>query len=208
MAIFKRGRTYWFHFWWSGEHVEKSTKQGNPRVARQLEAAHKTALTKGEVGILERQFAPPLKEFSQRFVDYVQTRSAEKPKTVEFYAQQMARLLEFEPLASARLDAIDEGLIEKFVQWRNQQASRAGANRSPKRKAPVKAHKQISAATVNRSLATLRKLLRLAHEWRLINRIPRVRLLPGERNREFIRPMRKSGFTWGLLYSLCRMWQP
>ncbi len=40
--------------------------------------------------------------------------------------------------------------------------------------------------TVNRSLATLRKLLRLAHEWRLINRIPRVRLLPGERNREFI----------------------
>jgi integrase len=184
MAIFKRGRTYWFHFWWNGEHIQRSTRQGNPRVARQMEAAHKTALAKGELGILERKPAATLKEFSQRFVDYVQTRSAEKPKTVEFYAQQMARLLEFEPLASARLDAIDESLIEKFVQWRSQQASRAGANR--KKKVPAKSRRVISAATVNRSLATLRKLLRLAHEWRLINRIPRVRLLPGERNREFI----------------------
>jgi hypothetical protein len=184
VAIFKRGKVYWFRFWWNGEHIQRSTRQGNPRVARQMEAAHKTALAKGEVGILEHQCAPTLKEFSQRFVDYVQTRSAEKPKTVEFYAQQMARLLEFEPLVTARLDTIDEGLIEKFVQWRSQQASRAGANR--KRKAPVKLQKPISAATVNRSLATLRKLLRLAHEWRLINRIPRVRLLPGERNREFI----------------------
>jgi len=100
-----------------------------------MEAAHKTALAKGEMGILECKPAATLKEFSQRFVDYVQTRSAEKPKTVEFYAQQMARLLEFAPLASARLDSIDESLIEKFVQWRSQQASRAGANRSSKKKA-------------------------------------------------------------------------
>jgi integrase len=151
-----------------------------------MEAAHKTALAKGEMGILERKPAATLKEFSQRFVDYVQTRSAEKPKTVEFYAQQMARLLEFEPLASARLDSIDESLIKKFVQWRSQQASRAGANRSSKKKAARKPPRIISAATVNRSLATLRKLLRLAHEWRLIDRVPRIRLLPGERNREFI----------------------
>jgi integrase len=186
MAIFKRGRTYWFHFWWKGTHVQRSTRQGNPRVARQLEAARKTALAKGEVGIEEKQPAPTLKDFSQRFVDYVQTRNAEKPRTVAFYAQQMARLLDFDPLASARLDAIDEGLIERFVQWRSQQASRAGANRSCKRKSAAKPRKAISAATVNRSLATLRKLLRLTHEWRLISRVPRVRLLPGERNREFI----------------------
>jgi len=179
MAIFKRGRTYWFHFWFNNEHIQHSTKQGNPRTARQMEAAYKTALAKGEVGILERKPAPALKDFAQRFVDYVQTRSAEKPKTVEFYAQQMARLLEFEPLATARIDAIDESLIEKFVQWRSQQTSRTGG------KSHAKTPKVICAATVNRSLATLRKLLRLAHEWRLVNRVPRVRLLPGERNREF-----------------------
>ena len=115
MAIFKRGRTYWFHLWFNNEHIQHSTKQGNPRTARQMEAACKTALARGEVGILERKPAPALKDFAQRFIDYVQTRSAEKPKTIEFYAQQMARLLEFDPLESARLHTIDEGLIEKFV---------------------------------------------------------------------------------------------
>jgi integrase len=191
MGLYRRGGVWWFSFWWNSERIQKSTKvkigpKKNEEAAKDAEAAYRTALAKGEVGILERKPAPTLKDFSQRFIDYVQTRSAEKPKTVEFYAQQMGRLLEFEPLATARLDAIDESLIEKFVQWRSQQPSRAGATRSPKKKKKTPPPKVISAGTVNRSLATLRKLLRLAHEWRLINRIPRIRLLPGERNREFI----------------------
>jgi integrase len=35
-------------------------------------------------------------------------------------------------------------------------------------------------------LATLRRLLRLAHEWKVLDRAPRIRLLRGERNREFV----------------------
>lgn len=177
MAVFKRGRIYWYHFCFNDEQVQKSTKQGNPCVARQMEAVRRTALAKGEVGILERRAAPTLKEFSQRLVDYFQTRSAEKPATIRFYAEKLARLLEFEPLAEARRDDIDECLIEKFVQWRSQQVSRAGANR--KEKIPAKPQKAISAATVNRSLATFRKLLRHAHEWRLINRVLRISVVAG-----------------------------
>jgi len=30
------------------------------------------------------------------------------------------------------------------------------------------------------------RLLRLAYEWQVVNRFPRIRLLPGERNREFV----------------------
>src|SRR2546422_361640 len=41
MAIFKRGNVYWYHFLWNGQHVQKSTAQGNLRVARQIEAAHR-----------------------------------------------------------------------------------------------------------------------------------------------------------------------
>ena len=163
MAIFKRGRVYWYHFIFNGEHVQASTKQGNPRTARQMEAAHKTALAKGEVGIRDRKPAPTLKDFAQRFIDAIQVRSASKPKTIEFYAQQLARLLDFTPLASARLDAIDESLIESFVQERS---------------------RNVSPATVNRALACLRRLLRLAQEWRVIDRIPRIRLLAGEGFRE------------------------
>jgi integrase len=45
---------------------------------------------------------------------------------------------------------------------------------------------QVSRATVNRALATLRRLLRLAQEWRVIDRVPRIRILNGERNRDFV----------------------
>src|SRR6266581_6788010 len=165
MSIFKRGRVYWYHFYFNGQHLQHSTKQGNPRVARQIEAAHRTRLAKGEVGIAERKPAPILKEFEHKFVDAVQVRSAAKPRTVEFYQQQLARLLEFEPLASARLSEIDEHLIETFIQRRSA---------------------QVKPATVNRALATLRRVLRLAHEWRIIDRVPRIRLLNGEGQRDFV----------------------
>ena len=35
-------------------------------------------------------------------------------------------------------------------------------------------------------LAVLRRMLRLAHEWRMLDRIPKVRLLRDEKNREFV----------------------
>lgn len=165
MAIFKRGRVYWYHFLFNGEHVQKSTRQGNPRTARQMEAAQRTALAKGEAGIRERKPVPVLKDFAQRFIDAIEVRCAEKPRTIAFYAEKLSRLLEFEPLMSARLDKIDEALIESYVQDRR---------------------KRVAPATVNRQLATLRRLLRLAYEWQVIDRVPRIRMLPGERNREFV----------------------
>jgi hypothetical protein len=165
MAIFKRGRVYWYHFLFNGDHVQESTKQGNPRVARQMEAARRTALAKGEVGIVARKPVPTLKDFAQRFIDAIQARCADKPLTVEFYASKLARLLEFDPLADAKLDAIDESLIESYVQHRR-----------------VK----MAPASINRELATLRRALRLAQDWKLIDRVPRIRLLPGERVREFV----------------------
>jgi integrase len=166
MSTFKRGKVYWYHFVFNGEHIQRSTKQGNPRTARQIEAAYKTSLAKGEVGIVKKVPAPALKDFAQRFIDAVQVRSAAKPRTIEFYAQQLKRLLDYEPLANSPLDKISEGLIESFIQYRIQQG--------------------VSPATVNRALATLRRLLRLAYDWRVIDRVPKMALLPGERTREFV----------------------
>ena len=166
MSIFKRGRTYWFHFYFNGEHVQQSTKQGNPRVARHIEAAYRTRLAKGEVGLVERKPpAPTLKSFAERFKDSIKVRLAKKPQTVRFYLSKLDRLLEFRPLASARLDAIDEELIETYVQSRRA---------------------SVSPASVNRELSTLRKLLGLGYRWKVINRIPVITKLDGERNRDFV----------------------
>jgi hypothetical protein len=68
MSIFKRGRIYWYHFLHEGKHIQKSTGQGNPRVARQMEAAFRTALVKGEVGITERKRIPSFKEAIDDFL--------------------------------------------------------------------------------------------------------------------------------------------
>jgi hypothetical protein len=46
--IYKRGKTYWYKFMWQGKLVRESTKQGNDKIARQMESAHRTSLAKGE----------------------------------------------------------------------------------------------------------------------------------------------------------------
>jgi hypothetical protein len=51
---------------------------------------------------------------------------------------------------------------------------------------PVDPERTVSATTVNRALACLRRLLRLAQEWRVIDRVPKIHSLSGEYNREFI----------------------
>ena len=54
MSIYKRGGVYWYKFQWKGELVRESTKQGNDKLARQMEAAHKTPLRKAKWGYATR----------------------------------------------------------------------------------------------------------------------------------------------------------
>ena len=165
MSIFKRGDVYWYEFVFNGRRIQASTRQKNQRVAREVEAAHRTALAKGEVGLVRRKTPPVFRELAQRFLAHVEARHENKPQTVVFYTSKLDRLKEFSAIASARIDAIDEGVIERYVVFRRE---------------------QVGPATVNRELATLRRILRLAHEWKEIDRVPRIRLLGGERNRDFV----------------------
>lgn len=172
MSLYKRGDVYWYHFEFMGAHFQESAHTGNKDVARQIEAAHRTRLAKGEAGIHERPAAPTLAEFGPRFESAIVMLCADKPATVGFYQEKLRRLLADSALAGARLDAIDESLIDGYKQRRTRQASRYGRPLSP--------------ASVNRELATLRRLLRLAQEWKVLDRVPRIRLLRGECNREFV----------------------
>ncbi len=165
MSVYKRGKVYWYTFIRKGKRFQASTRQANRQVALDIESKRKSDLAKGDVGLAEKKPAPLLKDYAQQFIDSVQVHCKEKPKTIEFYAQQLRRLLEFEPLANAPLDKIDEGLIEAFVQYRI---------------------RKVSPASVNRALATLRKLLRLARKWKHLDSVPEVTQLPGERIREFV----------------------
>ena len=93
MAVYKRGKIWWYKFFWNGEPIRESTKQSNKRNAEQMEAAHKTSLAKGEVGIREKRPVPTLANFMDRdFLPFVRTTKAPKPNTVRFYENSVANL--------------------------------------------------------------------------------------------------------------------
>jgi hypothetical protein len=166
MAVYKRGTKWWYKFVWNGELIRESTKQSNKRTAEQMEAARKTSLAKGEVGIRDRKPAPTLKDFAEGdFLPFVRATSAGKPRTVTFYETTVANLKKFGKLANLRLDAITPQNIADFSAWRRESGM------------------QIS--TINRDLATVRRMFHLAQEWRRVTTmLPRVRMLPGENQRE------------------------
>jgi hypothetical protein len=65
-----------------------------------MEAAHKASLAKGEVGIRQRKVVPTLSEFAdQDFLSFIESRFANKPKTLEYHKNGLKRLKEFSPLA-------------------------------------------------------------------------------------------------------------
>jgi integrase len=166
MAVYKRGRVWWYRFTWNGVPIRESTKQTNKRVAEQIEAAQKTSLAKGEVGIRERKPAPTLKEFAEKdFLPHVMGRFTEKPKTIEYYNTQVRHLTRYAPLGGAALDSVTPEIIAGFISKRRDTGY------------------QVS--SINRALQVLRRMLRVAVEWGKTEKAaPRICLLPGERSRE------------------------
>jgi integrase len=166
VALLKRknSKYYWFRFWFNGQLIQKPTRLTNKKEAEKFEAAYRTKLALGEVGILEQKAAPTLREFEKTFRDYVETHYA-KPGSVKFYRDRIKYLMRWEPWRDTRISHIDEALIQRYILARR---------------------KQVSITSVNRELATLRRALSLAVEWKLIKARPKIRLLPGEESRTFV----------------------
>ena len=96
MAVYKRGKIWWYKFNWNGETIRESTKQSNKRIAEQMEATHKTSLAKGEVGLRDRKPAPTLRQFAEGdFLPFVRSTFAAKPKTLKYYEYGVKSLLTF-----------------------------------------------------------------------------------------------------------------
>jgi integrase len=168
MAVYKQSgsKNWWYKFTWNGQQIRESTKQTNKRLAEQIEAAHKASLARGEVGIRDKEPVPTLAGFADElFLPFVRSTSAAKPNTIRFYENSVANLKANARIASLPIDQITSEAIAAFVAHRQ--------------------NDQVQVATVNRDLATLRRIFHLATEWGKVFRIlPRVRLLSGENHRE------------------------
>jgi integrase len=164
---YKRGKVYWYKFMWQGKLIRESTKQGNDKVARQMESAHRTSLAKGEVGIREKKSVPVLAEFAKsRFLPWAEVTFTAKRKTWLWYRNGIRRLIAYSPLAELKLDQIHGEQISDYV-----------------------AHRQalgLEVSSINRELQVLRRLLHVAVEWGAVEQAPKVRMLSGECHREFV----------------------
>ena len=159
MAVHKRGHVWWYRFTWNGRAIRESTKQTNKRVAEQIEAAHKTSLAKGEAGIRDHRAAPTLEEFAKGdFLPFCRSTFAAKPKTLSYYENGIARLVEYGLLANARLDAVTTEKISGYIRRRQDTG--------------------LKVSSVNRELQVLRRMFALAIEWGKVDKtLPRVRMV-------------------------------
>jgi integrase len=78
----------------------------------------------------------------------------------------MRSILAYAPLATLRLNEISSECASDFGAWRQSRG--------------------LQVSSVNSSLQVLRRILHLATEWGVIERVPRIKMLPGERHREHV----------------------
>lgn len=171
MAVYKRkGSTaYWYEFQWAGQRVRASAHTANAKIAGQVEAAHRTRLALGRVGIVEPRAVPTLAAFvSDRIEPWVKANfERQSPKTYrDWYGSNLRILSRYKPLASKPLNALTGEDAASFA------AAEQTRGRKP--------------SSVNSTLRVLRRVLHLAQEWGVIEGSPRIKLLRGEARREHV----------------------
>ncbi len=157
-----KGRKYYVvRFRFNGKLIQKRTRATNRNDAKDIASTIRSELAKGNFGILERKAAPALEEFlKDDFLPYIDSTAA-KESTATYYHDGAKRLLASD-LAGLRLDEITD-----------QRAAQFAAKYS-----------HLSASSINCGLRTLRRALHLAYEWGKLERMPKITLAKGERQRE------------------------
>jgi integrase len=163
--IYKRRKIYWYKFMWQGQLVRESTKQGNDKVARQMESAHRTSLAKGEVGIREKKPSLTLDEFCEkRFEPWAKAQFSSRLKTWLWYRNGIRRLRSSASLASQPLNKITGESVAAYVAYRQSDG--------------------LAVSSINRELQVLRRALHVAVEWGELDSAIKVQMLTGEQRRE------------------------
>src|SRR5882762_2109725 len=163
MSLYKRGGRYWYKFSHLGHTYRKSTGTGNERDAQQIENVAKSAVYRGEVGIVARKAVPTVREFQKRFVQEVSSHVS--AATLGMYEDSYNRLLLFPAIADAELTDINFEKIEAFTRYSLKTQERA---------------------TVNHNLRVLRRALRLAAKLGIIPAAPQIGMLANENKRDFV----------------------
>ncbi len=132
-----------------------------------MEAAHRSSLAKGEVGIREKKIVPTLRNFiSDRFEPWAEASTSAKT-WLDYYRPGIRTIQRYAPLANLRLNEITSEKAADFAAWRQSAGLQVSSvNSSPSSASPHHA--------TRRAVGSNRGLLR------------QIKMLPGERHREHV----------------------
>jgi hypothetical protein len=150
MSVYRRGKVYWYDFWFKGQRYRQSTSISNRTAALRAEAIRKAELAEDRAGIVHRQPTPSFEDFVRKeFLPWSAVEHQAHPRTYLRYKVSSKPLIAF--FGTIKLDAISAAHVEKFK---------------------LKRSESVSAATVNRDLAALRHMMNLVLRQNRITRNP------------------------------------
>ncbi len=149
MAIYRRGKVWWYSFEFHGRRVQESSGFTNKKRAIDAAAIRRTELLERRAGLSQKKMAPKFEEQVEKFPAW--SKQQHKPKTRELHGTNCDTLLRF--FRGCWLDEITAGMVEDF------KLARAGEERRNAKDGSI-----VSPATVNRALTTLKKLFHHAEK--------------------------------------------
>jgi len=141
MAIYRRGKIWWYRFEFGGRRIQESSHCQNKHKAEQMEAKRKTDLAEGHAGIRRKEPPPRFEEAVHKFLEW--SKYQHRPKTHELFKLHSETLKRF--FAGKWLDQVTPEAVEQFRLMRSREERRNAKDGST-----------VSPATVNRALETLR----------------------------------------------------
>ena len=83
MAVYRRGKIWWYRFEFGGRRIQESSHCQNKHKAEQMEAKRKTDLAEGHAGIRRKEPPPRFEEAVHKFLEW--SKYQHRPKTHELF---------------------------------------------------------------------------------------------------------------------------
>lgn len=162
MAVFKRGKHFYYDFEFGGRRFRKSTQLTNQRAAEKVESVLKTELIQGTHGLRPREQPPLFEEYVEIFLQRIEQPLAQN--TIDLHNNSLKFLRK--QFKETFLDQITKSMIEDYKTSRARDLKKGSET------------KTVSPATVNRELGTLKKILNMAVDDGLLWKSPARKVQP------------------------------
>jgi integrase len=143
MAVYRRGKTWWYVFEFGGRKIQESSGFRNKMAAMRAEAKRKTDLMERRAGFTKSKPIPKFDDFSKQFLE--SSKQQHRPNTYGLHAWNLKTLKRF--FGGKYLDEITTEMVENFKSTRKNEARQK-----------AKDARLVTGTTVNRALETLKAM--------------------------------------------------